>query len=204
MATPVSVVKELEMRSATLPRRKFTREEFHRLVGSGILREEERVELIEGDIVPMAPSTHEHATQTLGLYERVRRLFGKGYHVRIQSPLALGESEPVPDIAVVKGKLTDYKHAHPTSAVLIIEVAQSSLPYDRTVKTSLYAKAGIPEYWIINLEHRQLEVYREPIESPDSLFGYTYRLRLLLQPNDTLAPLEKPTRIVRVAHLFML
>jgi len=192
------------MSAATLPRRKFTREEYHRLVQSGILREDERVELIEGDIVPMAPISPEHATQTLGLYERVRRLFGRGYHVRIQCPLALGESEPVPDIAVVKGELTDYKHAHPTHAVLVIEVAQSSLSYDHTVKTSLYAKGDISEYWIIDLEHRQLEVYREPIESPDSLFGYTYRLRLLLQPSDTIAPLEKPTRIVRVAHLLTL
>jgi Uma2 family endonuclease len=204
MAAPVPVGKEHEMRAVSLPRRKFTREEYHRLAESGILREEERVELIEGDIVPMVPIGPEHATQTLGLYERVRRLFGKGYHVRIQCPLALGESEPVPDIAVVKGKLTDYKHAHPTHAVLVIEVAQSSLPYDRTVKTSLYAKAGIPEYWILDLEHRQLEVYREPLESPDSLFGSTYRLRLLLQPHDTIAPLEKPTRIVRVDRLFVL
>ena len=146
------------MLTATLPRCKFTREEYHRLAESGILREEERVELIEGDIVPMVPIGPEHATQTLGLYERVRRLFGKGYHVRIQCPLALGESEPVPDVAVVKGELTDYQHAHPTHAVLVIEVAPSSLSYDRTVKRSLYAKGNIPEYWIIDVEHRQLEV----------------------------------------------
>jgi len=168
----------------------------------GILREDERTELIEGDIVPIPPASPEHATQTMALYERVRWLFGRGYHVRVQSPLAFGESEPMPDLAVVKGKPADYKHAHPAYAVLVIEVAHSSL-YDRTVKTSLYAKAGIPEYWIVDLEHRQLEVYREPMESPDSAFGYTYRVRMLLQPSDTIAPLERPNRTVRVGRLFV-
>ena len=170
---------------------------------AGILREDERTELIEGEIVTIPPASPEHAAQTMALYERVRGLFGRGYHVRVQSPLAFGESEPMPDLAVVKGKPADYKHAHPTYAVLVIEVAQSSLPYDRTVKTSLYAKAGIPEYWIVDLEHRQLEVYREPIESPDSAFGYTYRVRLLLQPSDTIAPLARPNRTVRVGRLFV-
>ncbi|MEN3002433.1 MAG: Uma2 family endonuclease [Armatimonadota bacterium] len=186
-----------------LPRRKFTCEEYHRLAEIGILREDERVELIEGDIIQMVPVSPEHVTATLGLYEVVRRLFGKGYLVRIQSPLALGASEPEPDIAVVRGRLADYKHAHPTTAVLVIEVAQTSLQYDREVKASVYAKANIPEYWIVNLQSRRLEVYREPIESPDAPFGYTYRLRLLLNPEDTVAPLEKPDRSIRVARLFV-
>ena len=189
--------------AATLPRRKFTREEYYRMAEAGILREEERTELIEGEIVTIPPASPEHAAQTMALYERVRGLFGRGYHVRVQSPLAFGESEPMPDLAVVKGKPADYKHAHPTHAVLVIEVAHSSLPYDRTVKTSLYAKAGIPEYWIVDIEHRQLEVYREPIESPDSAFGYTYRVRMLLQPSDTIAPLARPNRTVRVGRLFI-
>jgi len=186
-----------------LPRRKFTREEYSRLVESGILGENERVELIEGDIIQMAPVNPEHVTETLGLYERIRRLFGKGYLVRIQSPLSLGESEPEPDIAVVRGKLIDYRHTHPTTAVLVIEVAHTSLQYDREVKTGVYAKANIPEYWIIDLEHRRLEVYREPIESADAPFGYTYRLRLVLQPGDTIAPLEKPNHPIKVARLFV-
>ena len=189
--------------AATLPRRKFTREEYYRMAEAGILREDERTELIEGDIVPIPRASPEHAAQTMAFWERVRRLFGKGYHVRVQFPLTLSESEPVPDLAVVKGKPADYKHAHPTHPVLVIEVAHSSLPYDRTVKSSLYAKAGIPEYWIVDLEHRQLEVYREPMEAPDSAFGYTYRVRMLLQPSDTTAPLERPNRTVRVGRLFV-
>ena len=128
MIAEVLVGKASESAAATLPRRKFTREEYYRMAEAGILREDERTELIEGEIVTMVPIGPEHATQTMGLHERVRRLFGRGYLVRVQCPLTLGESEPVPDIAVVKGKLTDYKHAHPTHAVLVIEVAHSSLP----------------------------------------------------------------------------
>jgi Uma2 family endonuclease len=202
MTAEVLVGKASEL-AATLPRRKFTREEYYRMAEAGILREDERTELIEGEIVTIPPASPEHAAQTMALYERVRGLFGRGYHVRVQSPLAFGESEPMPDLAVVKGKPADYKHAHPTHAVLVIEVAHSSLPYDRTVKTSLYAKAGIPEYWIVDIEHRQLEVYREPVESPNSVFGYTYRLRMQLQPSDTIAPLERPNRTVRVGRLFV-
>ncbi len=208
MVAPIQLLAERTPQTAEraeplLPRRKFTREEYYRLIENGILREDEHVELIEGDIIQMVPASPEHVTQTLGLYEQIRRLFGKGYLVRIQSPLSLGESEPEPDIAVVRGKLSDYRHAHPTNAVLVIEVAQTSLRYDREVKASIYAKANIPEYWIIDMEHRHLEVYREPMESPDALFGSTYRLRLLLRPDDTIAPLEKPNRPIKVARLFV-
>ena len=165
---------------------------------AGIPREDERTQLIEDDIMPIPPASPEHAAQTMALYERVRGLFGRGYHGRIQSPPASGESEPMPDLAVVKGKPADYKHAHPTCAVLVIEIARSGLLYDRMVKTSLYAKAGVPEYWIVDLEHRQLEVYHEPMGSPDSVFGYTYRVRMLLQPSDTIAPPKRSSRTVRV------
>lgn len=185
-----------------LPRRKFTREEYHKLAETGVLREDERVELIEGEIIEMAPVGPEHVAETHGLYDRIRRLFSKGYCVRMQSPLALGESEPEPDLAVVSGKLSDYLHSHPTTAVLVIEIAQSSLQYDREVKSSLYAKAGIPEYWIIDLENRRLEVYRDPVAIPDAPFGYGYRTRLLLAPDDAVAPLARPDRAIRVARLF--
>jgi Uma2 family endonuclease len=127
MTAETLVGKAIELAAATLPRRKFTREEYYRMAEAGILREDERTELIEGEIVTMVPIGPEHVAQTTELRERIQRLFGKGYHVREQSPLALDESEPMPDLAVVKGKPADYKHAHPTYAVLVIEVAHSSL-----------------------------------------------------------------------------
>ncbi len=185
-----------------LPRRKFTREEYHKLAEMGVLHEDERVELIEGEIIEMALVVPEHVAEMHGLYDCIRRLFGKGYCVRMQAPLALGESEPEPDLAVVSGKFSDYLHAHPTRAVLVIEFAQSSLQYDREVKSSLYAKAGIPEYWIIDLENRRLEVYCDPVALPDAPFGYGYQTRRILTPGDTIAPLARPDRAIRVARLF--
>jgi Uma2 family endonuclease len=84
-------------------------------------------------------------------------------HLRIQLPLVLGEyDEPFPDIAVVSGSPRDYLSLHPTTALLVVEVSEASLKTDREVKGSLYAKAGIPEYWIVNLKERVVEVYREP------------------------------------------
>lgn len=189
---------------SSLPRRKFfTREEYHKLAELGVLGEDERVELIEGEIIQIAPVEPEHVAEAHGLYDRMRRLFGKGYCVRMQAPLALSDSEPEPDIAVVPGAQADYLHSHPTTAVLVIEIAQTSLQYDREVKSSLYAKAGIPECWIVDLENRCLKVYRDPVESPQAAFGYVYRVRLVLQPGDTVAPLAQPERLIRVARLFV-
>jgi Uma2 family endonuclease len=159
------------------------------------------VELIEGEILQMAPIGPEHVTATHSLYDCLRRVFGKGYVVRMQSPLSLGDSEPQPDLAVVAGSPSDFQHAHPTHAVLVIEVAQSSLPYDREVKSSLYARAGIPDYWVLDIENRRLEVYRDPAESLDAPFGYAYRTRLVLSPRDTIAPLARPDRALRVRRL---
>ncbi len=187
-----------------IPRRKFTREEYRRLAAAGILHEDERVELIEGEIVQMTPIGPEHVAATHSLYDYLRRIFGKGYTVRMQAPLTLGASEPQPDLAVVAGDPRDYAHAHPTHALLIIEVAQSSLPYDREVKSSLYARAGIPDYWVLDLDHRRLEVYRDPMESPDAPFGYAYRTRLVLGERESIAPLARPERRLRVQRLLTL
>jgi Uma2 family endonuclease len=149
-------------------------------------------------MVPIGP---EHVAATHSLYDRLRRVFGKGYVVRMQAPLSLGDSEPQPDLAVVAGSPSDFLHAHPTHAVLVVEVAQSSLPYDREVKSSLYARAGIPDYWVLDLENRREEVYRDPAESSDAPFGYAYRTRFVLSPRDTVAPLARPDCALRVRRL---
>jgi len=124
------------------------------------------VELIQGEIVQMAPTGPEHSTTNDRAGRRLILLLAdKPYYVRIQNPLSLGDSEPVPDIAVVPGKPEDYREAHPSSALLVIEIADTSLEYDRTVKAGVYASAGIPEYWIVNLVERVVEVYREPTQT---------------------------------------
>lgn len=179
----------------TVPaRRKFTREEFRWLVQQGFFREE-RVELVDGEIVCMPPTGPEHSSAN----DRVSAalillLVDKPYYVRGQNPLALGEHEPVPDIAVVPGGPDDYRQEHPTTALLVIEIADTSLEYDRTVKRSLYASAGIPEYWIVNLVERRLEVYREPS-------GAVYKSLRLYHPGESVSPLFAPEVSLPVEQL---
>jgi hypothetical protein len=123
-------------------------------------------------------------------------IFAEGYDVRPQLPLALGDdSEPEPDIAVVPGAWRDYSHSHPTTALLIVEVADNSLLHDRKRKTRLYAQAGIPEYWIDNLVDWCLEVYRD---SKDGV----YTSRAVLREGDSVSPLSRPEASIPVADLF--
>ena len=141
---------------------RWTREEYRRLGDAGLLAGK-RVELLEGEIIEMSPIDSAHST-AVGLAEDLLdEAFAVGYHVRVQQPLDLGDpTEPEPDVAVVAGSIRDYEEAHPRTAELVVEVASSSLRYDRERKAASYARAGIPEYWIVNLAERQVEVHRDP------------------------------------------
>jgi Uma2 family endonuclease len=140
------------MATATIDTRRWTREEYERLVEQGFFHPEERLELVEGVIYEMTPQSSFHATGVRAVHLALESVFAQGYDVRPQLPLAVGDdSEPEPDIAVVQGAWQDYSHSHPFTAVLVVEVADSSLLHDRKRKTRLYAQAGIPEYWIDNL-----------------------------------------------------
>ena len=176
----------------TVQVRRWTRQEYEQLGELGVLGPAERVELIDGEIFEMPPQLSRHATGVMASQEALRVAFGVGYHVRAQLPLALGQySEPEPDAAVVRGNFLDFAAEHPTSAVLIVEVSETTLAFDREVKASLYAAAGIPEYWISNLVHGQLESLRDPGPMPESRFGYGYRSRTIARPGEivtTLAP----------------
>lgn len=145
------------------PLRHFTRAEFDRLVATGFFHEDERVELIHGILIRIAPPGPPHANTVDRLNELlVLRLAGRA-RVRIQQPLvACDDSEPEPDVAVVP--LGDYSVDHPDRALLVIEVADSSLHYDRETKGPLYAASGFAEYWIVNLPERVVEVYGGPAE----------------------------------------
>jgi Uma2 family endonuclease len=141
---------------------KWTREELISMWAQGLL-EGQRVELIEGDVIDMPAFSSQHATAVTLITNTLYEIFGKGWVVRVQNPLNLGiHSEPHPDIAVVAGKARDFKEEHPTIATLIVEIADSSLAYDRSRKAALYAESQIQEYWIVNLQERLLEVYRHP------------------------------------------
>jgi Uma2 family endonuclease len=150
---------------------RWTREDYYRLAETGVLRER-RVQLIEGEIIEMAPQRNEHAVAIELAHDALRGAFPTGHRIRIQSPLALSPfSEPEPDLAIVKGSAR-HSTGHPTSAVLVLEVADTTLRLDRTRKTRIYAEAGIAEYWILNLPDRCLEVRRNPSRSSSDEWSY--------------------------------
>jgi Uma2 family endonuclease len=158
--------------------------------------EGKRALLIDGAIVEQGPMNPPHAI-TLGLVEEaIRTAFGTGWWLRNQSPLVLGLStDPVPDLAVVPGRPRDYS-GHPTTADLVVEVADTSLDFDSQDKKLLYARAGIRDYWVVDINGRRLLVYRNPQ-------GGDYVTQQTLGPMDTLSPLAAPTAVVRVADLLM-
>jgi Uma2 family endonuclease len=175
--------------------RRFTREEYEHLVDKGFFHPEERIELVDGVIHTMTPQSSRHAAAIRLTLQSLRRAYSGGYDFLVQMPLALGQdSEPEPDIAVVPGSPRDYLTSHPQTAVLIIEVADSSVSYDRAYKRDLYAHAGIPEYWLLNLVEKHLEVYRDPRQG-------TYRSRTILRTSERVSPLSAPEASIVVADL---
>lgn len=175
--------------------RRWTREEYEQLAEAGFLRPDERVELIDGIIYEMSPQNSLHATALLYSLRELQAVFSEGYHLRPQLPLALdSQSQPEPDLAVVPGRPQDYRSAHPATATLVLEISDSSLKLDREVKRDLYAEAGVPEYWVLSVGTRQLEVFREPEDG-------TYRSRVALGPDETVTPLAAPGASIRIADL---
>jgi Uma2 family endonuclease len=139
--------------------------DYHRMGEVGILTERDRVELIEGELIAMSPIGSEHAGAVNALTRRLVQVVGERGIVAVQNPVRLDDlSEPQPDFAVLKPRPDDYRKATPCpeEVLLIIEVADSSLSYDRGVKRSLYARHGIPEFWIVNLTAGEVEVCRAP------------------------------------------
>jgi Uma2 family endonuclease len=146
--------------AALAPVRKLTRTEYDRLVDMGWFQNE-RIELIDGILVAMSPQGSAHAETVTRLNRLLMRALSDCAVIRIQLPLGIGDDdEPEPDVAVVP--LGDYSRGHPDSALLVIEVADSSLEKDRVVKGDLYARCGVPEYWLVDLEGRAVEIYRLP------------------------------------------
>jgi Uma2 family endonuclease len=142
---------------------RVTREQYFALVDHGVLTEDDHVELLEGVIVAMAPEGPRHSEVVELVGDALRAALGDRARVRTGHPFdASAWSVPEPDIGVVPGRLRDYLDRHPSSAHLVVEVAASSLPQDRLTKAPIYAAAGIPEYWIVNLRQDHVEVHRVP------------------------------------------
>lgn len=134
--------------------------------------------------------------------EALRTAFGPEWRVRVQLPIALDEeSEPEPDVSVAPGPLRDSSETKPSRLVLVVEIAETGLALEREFKGSLYARAGVPEYWIVNLKGRVLEVYREPGPDAAALYGWAYRSVQSLHAGEHVSPLAAPTARVSVADL---
>jgi Uma2 family endonuclease len=181
--------------------RRLRRVEYDRLVDHGMFVGE-RLELLDGLLVVREPQGSPHAAIVAHIGQTLATAFGPGWHPRLHSPLALdSESEPEPDLAVVAGGPRDYVSAHPLAAALVIEVADSSLRLDRLLKGGLYARAGLEDYWIVNLAEGVLEVHREPQPEADAPYGWVYRSVEILRPPAMVAPLAAPGTRIPVADL---
>jgi Uma2 family endonuclease len=182
--------------------RKWTRLEYERLVEAEILGPEDRIELLGGHMIVKEPQYSPHATAIQLVQRTLDRAFGPSWSVRSQLPIALAEdSEPEPDVCVVRGDPRDYRDAHPERPVLIVEVSLSRLAFDREHKGSLYARAGITDYWIVNLADRRVEIYREPMADGAASFGWRYGRSVTLGPDERLSPLAALAAEIAVADL---
>ena len=170
-------------------RRRFNVEEYYLMAKAGILSEDDRVELIDGEIVEMPPIGSPHASNVDRLIQLFVLRLGERAIVRAQNPVRLGEhSEPQPDIALLRPRDDFYAAAHPgpQDVLLLIEIADTSIDYDREVKSPLYARAGIPEYWLVDLAGQRIEVYRDPAAGE-------YRQLRLVRRGERLAPEALPS-----------
>lgn len=180
--------------------RRWTRAEYHRLGEQGFFRDQ-RVELVNGEILVMSPQSFSHAWSVDYLHEKLKELFGDGYWVRGQLPVVHGErSEPEPDVSVIRGSRADHTE-HPHSAVLAVEVSKTTLDFDTGKKSHLYAAAGVPDYWVLDLENRQLLVFRQPIADEQVDLGHRYQSVETIAADGHVSPLEKPTAKLAVADM---
>lgn len=169
--------------------RKWTVKEYHKLGELGFFHPEERVELISGNIITISAKGTANTSATRRTANVLRDILGNQVDVYNKSPIALDDnSEPEPDIALVRIDPFDYATHHPTPSevYLIIEVADSSLTFDREIKAKAYARSGIADYWVLNVNDRQLHVFREPAENG-------YQSELILGENGSISPLQFPT-----------
>lgn len=185
--------------SVELQRRRFTVDDYYAMAHAGILHEDDRVELIEGEIIEMAAIGSHHAACVDRLTRLLVRQAGEDAVVRVQNPVRLSDlSEPQPDLALLRPRTDFYAERHPLppDTMLVIEVSHATLGYDRGVKLPLYARTGIPELWIVNLEERVVEVHADPAEG-------RFRVSSGERPGSVLQPRLLPSISVPVAEILV-
>ena len=160
------------------------------------------LELIGGEVYEKMPMNSPHASGVSAVEEALRVILPIGQYIRTQSALTAGDdSQPLPDVAVVQGAWRDYTQHHPVTATLIVEVSDTTLASDRALKGGLYARAAVPEYWILNLRERALEVYRDPIAAAGQPFGHAYRIAIRCFEADAVSPLFAPNSAIRISDI---
>ena len=193
MSTPIA---ERELLNAQ-PRHRWTVAEYHRMAEVGLLHEDSRVELIDGEIIEMAPIGSFHGGNVNRFIRLFSKVVGDKAIIAAQNPVVLsGYAEPQPDLAILRWRGDDYEQSspHPEDVLLLVEVSDSTLRYDRDVKIPLYASHGIPEVWLLDIQNRQLEIYREPING-------VYQQRDCRRAGQ-IAPILCPDAVIDLAELF--
>ncbi len=182
--------------------RRFSRAEYERLIDLGVFQPGEAIELIGGELMVAEPQGTAHYTAIRKTAKALEAAFGPGWEVRTEGPIGLDDdSEPEPDVAVVSGSPEDYSRAHPSRPALTVEVSESSLAVDRRHKGSLYARAGLADYWILNLVDRVLEVYREPAPDPAAPFAWRYARSEVFDASARVTALAAPGSSIPVSYL---
>lgn len=197
MATTVSLYGE------QVALRPFSLREYHWLIDHGFFHGSERVELIQSVLHLMSPKGTRHAACQSRLLHQLIPAIGKSAWIRAQGPITIPESdsEPEADLVLAAPRESGYsdRHPYPADVLLVIEIAHTSLNYDRSVKVPLYAASGIAEYWIMNLQDDNIEVYREPITPQQGTS--CFRQRLTLAAQDTVAPTHFPDCVLSVLDI---
>lgn len=190
-------------KTTTTPRtRRWKRVEYERLVELGVFQPAERLELLDGLLAVREPQGSDHASGIRRVLDALRPALGASWQIDSQLPIALDDdSEPEPDVAVVPRDAGHYREAHPSRPVLIVEVADTSYRIDRWYKASLYARAGIGEYWIVDLKNERLEVHRDPAPAPNAVHGWHYRSLAARHRGTSVTPLCAPDVSILVAAL---
>jgi len=178
---------------------RFTREQYHKLGDLGVFCGH-RVELLFGEIVEMSPINWPHRVGCRKTVEALERAFAGLGWIDKDEPINLGHSEPEPDVAVFPGRFEDYTD-HPKTALLVVEVSDTTLNVDLTTMAEFYATAGISEYWVLDLNGRELHVFRDPQALPAALGATAYRVHDVHPENENVSPLAAPTASIRVAEL---
>lgn len=185
-----------------LPKR-FTLDEYNRLAELNFFNEDDRVELVRGEIIQMIAKGTPHSVCGTRLNREITKLIGDRATARTQEPLQLPpNSAPEPDYAIVQNREDDYLASHPDSedVIMVIEISDSSLSYDQEIKLKLYAESGIQNYWIFNLRESILEAYSDPYQTTQGVFGY--RVKRILLPNDRVALPGFQDAVLNLAKVF--